>query len=91
MKKPLKKRRALAKSTPSPIEPCYVLLGTLIYERRLKAGLTQREVGDALGWTRASIANLEGGRQRLMLHDLPLLADVLSTPLLVFLDPNFFE
>lgn len=42
----------------------YKKLGRKLRAARLKAGLTQREVGDSVGMTRAWVATLENGRIR---------------------------
>jgi transcriptional regulator with XRE-family HTH domain len=85
------KKAAAKKPQPTPIEPCYVCIGKRIQEVRVTTGLTQREVGAQVGWTRASVANLEAGRRRVMLHDLPRFAKALSITVVTFLDPSFFE
>lgn len=59
-------------------EWCYRHLGHVVRKRRRFLGLTQQHLATAMGWTRASIANIEGGKQRVMLHDLPALARALK-------------
>jgi transcriptional regulator with XRE-family HTH domain len=63
------------------IEPFYKDLGKRIQEARDRAGLTQQEVADRLipKVTRASIANMESGKQRVLCHTLVALSAVLST------------
>lgn len=49
-------------------EPCYVQFGLWLRSKREAAGLTQAEAAALLGMSRGSIANIEGGRQRIQLH-----------------------
>jgi transcriptional regulator with XRE-family HTH domain len=62
------------------IEPFYKELGRNIQTRRLRAGLSQEKLGAALRprVTRASIANIEGGKQRILTHTLVQLAAALE-------------
>lgn len=64
------------------IEPFYKDLGRRIQEARGRAGLTQQEVADRLvpPVTRASVANIESGKQRVLCHTLVALGRALSTP-----------
>ena len=57
----------------------YQRLGAKIRTRRVRAGMTQQELGDACGLTRASISNIETQGQKPMLHTLCLMADALDT------------
>lgn len=52
-----------------PMEPCYMLFGARVQQLRDALGLTQDELRLKVGLTRASIANIEGGKQRVLLHD----------------------
>ena len=56
------------------LEPIYGLLGAKICHIRTNLGMTQAEFGKIIGQTRASIANMEGGKQRIHLHTLEQLA-----------------
>ena len=58
------------------IEPFYRELGARIRTLREAAHLTGKSVGAPLGLTRASIANIEAGRQRILAHQLAVLAAV---------------
>ena len=62
-----------------PIEPCHRLLGTRIEHIRTTLGLTQQELAKRVGLTRASIANIETGRHRFLLHVVERFAQALST------------
>ncbi len=59
----------------------YRALGIAVRRRRKELGLTQEELGERLvpPMTRASIANIEGGKQRVLAHTLVELAAVLKS------------
>lgn len=61
------------------IEPFYLELGRKIHELRTRRGVTQEELGKRLNpsVTRASIANIESGKQRVYAHSLIELAQAL--------------
>ncbi len=61
----------------------YATLGQRIRERRERASLTQAQLGAQLvpPVTRASIANVEAGKQRLLAHSLAQVAQLLRVPL----------
>lgn len=48
----------------------YKQLGTIIKNRRRALGLTQELLANRLGISRASLANVETGRQRVLVHQL---------------------
>jgi len=56
----------------------YKYLGRAIAERRKKAGLKQEDLAKAIGLARASLANVENGRQRIMVHQLFLMVEALK-------------
>ena len=56
----------------------YRRLGRAVGERRRGLGLSQAEVAERIGMSRASLASLETGRQRIMVHQLFALADALK-------------
>lgn len=64
------------------IEPFYALLGRRIQAARDRVGLSQQELGKQLmpPVTRASIANIEGGKQRVLSHTLVGISSALSVP-----------
>ncbi len=74
------KRTPIKRGAPEkrPIESCYLHLGHVCLEMRERRNFSQQYVATGMGWTRASVANLEGGKQRVMLHDFPKLAKVLG-------------
>ena len=47
----------------------YVLFGEAVKEARIDLGITQQELADRLKYSRGSIANIEVGRQRILLSD----------------------
>ena len=52
-----------------PIEPVYLLFGARVQQVRDTLGLSQEELAKKVSLTRASIANVEAGKQRVLLHD----------------------
>jgi transcriptional regulator with XRE-family HTH domain len=53
-------------------------LGDLLRSLRTEAGMTQADLGDATGYSRTSITNIEQGRQNVTLEALILLTRVLG-------------
>lgn len=51
------------------IEPVYRSLGAKIEQLRTTLGWTQDELAKKVGLARGSVANIETGRQRILLHD----------------------
>lgn len=68
----------------------YEALGRRVTRARLRRGLTQAELGTAVGLVRSSIANIEAGRQRMQIHVLLAMAAVLGCPAGVLLDAKAF-
>lgn len=56
----------------------YQRVGMRLRQARQLRGLTQFDLAQMVGMSRASIANIESGRQRLMLHTLWKLAEALQ-------------
>jgi transcriptional regulator with XRE-family HTH domain len=56
----------------------YGMLGSAVAQRRKALGLTQADIAARIGMTRASIANIETGRQKVLLHQVYLLANALG-------------
>lgn len=52
-----------------PIEPVYRQIGAKIEQLRDSLGWTQQDLADKVGLTRGSVANIELGRQRILLAD----------------------
>ncbi len=69
-----------------PIEDVYVQLGATIMQHRLRRGWSQLELANRMALSRASIANVETGRQRLMLHQIQAAAVVFDVSLSDILD-----
>lgn len=63
----------------------YKRLGTAIKERRKQLGLTQEQLSNQLELSRASLANIETGRQRLLVHQLYRLAGCLAVRVIALL------
>jgi transcriptional regulator with XRE-family HTH domain len=58
----------------------YDLLGALIKSRRKQLSLTQQTLAARLGISRASLANIETGRQKVLVHQLYAFATALNLP-----------
>lgn len=61
-------------------------LGGLIKRLRLNRGLSQENLGKAVGLTRTSVVNIEAGRQGIYAHTMVELLDVLGLGLVVIED-----
>jgi transcriptional regulator with XRE-family HTH domain len=59
--------------------PAFALLLQMLKDARLKAGLTQQEVADALQEPQSFVAKYEGGERRLDVIELISIAKVLRT------------
>ena len=68
----------------------YRVLGAAVAARRKKLRLKQAEVAVKMGLTRASLANIETGRQKVMLHQLYRLAAALQLNTILDLVPAKF-
>lgn len=60
------------------VERPYVLFGEVVREARYERGWNQQELADKMGLSRGSIANIEVGRQRILLSDVFEFAKVLK-------------
>ena len=56
----------------------YRVVGNRIREERNAGGMSQRDLARKVGLTRTSIANIEAGRQRFLLHTLSEFAVALN-------------
>lgn len=56
----------------------YAALGELVRKHRVGQEISQGALGKRVGLSRASVANIEGGRQRIPLHHLYRLAQALG-------------
>lgn len=63
---------------PGIIENFYKELGTLIRKARIDADINQDVLAQQLGLTRASIVNIEKGRQRPLIHTILEIATILK-------------
>ena len=66
----------------------YRRLGRAVATRRRELRLTQSAVAEKLGLSRASLANLENGRQRIMVHQLFALVNALKLGSVLDLVPD---
>ena len=66
----------------------YRTLGAMIRRRRKTLGLTQAKLAGNLGVSRASVANVETGRQKILVHQLYRYAKALEMSVVDFLPPN---
>lgn len=55
-------------------DPLYIEFGKLVRAHRRRLGVTQDQLGERVGLSRTSITNIEQGRQKILLHQLFLLA-----------------
>jgi transcriptional regulator with XRE-family HTH domain len=72
------------------IEPLYAEVGRRIRDLRNRAGMTQEDLGQLLSppMTRVSVANIEGGHQRILSHTLVQLAAALNVEVTDILPPK---
>jgi transcriptional regulator with XRE-family HTH domain len=68
----------------------YRVLGQNVARLRKAKELTQAEVATAIGLTRASLANIETGRQKVLLHHVFMLANALECASILDLIPKSF-
>lgn len=59
----------------------YPMLGERLRQARQRRHMTQRQLADRVGLSRASIANIEVGRQKVLLHQVYNIAAALSVDL----------
>jgi DNA-binding XRE family transcriptional regulator len=64
---------------PKMTEPIYRHIGAKVQQMRTLLDLKQEEVAKRCGLTRTSIANIEAGRQRILLHDVETIAKAFGT------------
>ncbi len=69
----------------STIDDLYAQIGERIRQAREDRGWTQAQLGEALGYSQATIGNYELGRRHVGLDDLYRIADALSKPYAYFL------
>lgn len=71
--------RLLCVTAPSvDIPPIYKALGRAVNRLRRKRDLTQQELADAIGISRASVANIERGEQRVFFDQVAAIAEFFS-------------
>ncbi len=57
------------KDKSPPIQPVYRQFGAKVEQLRNTLGWSQQDFAKKVGMSRGSIANIETGRQRVLLHD----------------------
>lgn len=72
------KRSRLLAWANAMADPLYIEFGRLVREHRRRLQLTQVELGRRIGLTRTSITNIESGRQKVLLHQVFLIAKSLG-------------
>lgn len=65
------------------VEPIYVKMSKLIVARREELGMTQAQLAKKTGISRAYLATMETGRQRIYLHHLLKLEKALRLSLVI--------
>lgn len=60
----------------SSAKPFYTKIGSVFRQRRIELGLSQTDVASKIGLTRASVANIETGRQGISLLTYVLLVNI---------------
>lgn len=63
-----------AASAPKPVQLCYKQFGLRVEQMRGALGWTQAELAKKINLQRASVANIETGRQRVSLHHVEAIA-----------------
>lgn len=66
-------------SDKKTIQPVYRQFGVKVEALRIALGLTQLDLAKRVGLTRASIANIEAGKQRILLADVQRFADAFAS------------
>lgn len=56
-----------------------IVVAHAIRAERARAGLSQRELADQLGWSRSVITKIETGSRTVGVHELPALCKALDT------------
>jgi len=75
--------------TEDQVDQLYQAIGEQIRTARTRSKVTQTDLGKRIGLTRSSIANIEAGRQRVMLHWIFQIAEELETsPLELIVEPG---
>jgi transcriptional regulator with XRE-family HTH domain len=67
---------------------CYEVFGRAIALRRKGQGMSQDDLAKAVGLSRASIANIETGRQKVLLHHVYMIAAALNCKSILELIPS---
>ena len=63
----------------------YLFIGEKIRKHRKNNGLTKEELANEIGLSRASIVQIEQGKQRISIHHLCEMAKIFDQPITAFL------
>lgn len=58
-----------------------LVLARAVRAERARRGLSQSELGQALGWSQTKVAGVEAGTRRLLTHEMPELCEALGVTL----------
>jgi len=72
-------------------EAIYSRIGSIIRSKRREKDSSQESLAKRLGLSRATLANMESGRQRILVHQLYALAEALSCKIEDFLPASHHE
>jgi transcriptional regulator with XRE-family HTH domain len=67
------------KNNAVEVEACYRFIGAKIQQIRMSLGWSQEELAQKVTLDRTSIVNIEGGKQRIPLHDIETFSRVFNT------------
>jgi len=73
--------------SPRTTDQVYPRFGRRLREKRRARGMTQEQLGTRIGLSRASIVNIEQGRQQVLLHHVVAMAAATETSLGELLNP----
>ena len=69
-------------SKPWNVDDLYLEIGKRISAARIEFGMTQAELGQELSLSRTSITNIEGGRQKILVHTLLEISSLLQVEIM---------
>jgi len=72
----------------TPKDQLYQAVGRLVRAGRRRAKLTQDDLAQRVGLTRTSLTNIERGKQKIQVHTLYAIAEVLGFPPAALLPPQ---
>ncbi|BCB85743.1 helix-turn-helix domain-containing protein [Phytohabitans suffuscus] len=81
----------MAEISDDAIDRFYADIGRRIRDARVDSGATQAQLAARVAMTRSSIANIEAGRQRVPVHVLALISEVLKVELVALFSLNTLD